>query len=181
MGRVAELGSLGRSTTRVVNTTSPEPVRERIKIYGLFDRQTGRCYYVGQTRWTRKREQQHFNPFRGHARLVPNAEFRVLRDVLDHEDPKDIERQVIADYKAKGEATLNSDRPPENYRTSAYYQIQWVERDVVFAGFGQAGRALGCTPQTVANHFRTGSRRVSFSDGVTLVLRSWPSYFTPND
>lgn len=159
----------------------PKTFKEQIHLYGLFDAVTDICYYVGQTRNPAKRREQHFNPSRGKALKIPNAEFRLLRLVLPHQDPATEEENLIRYYRSIGQASMNSDEPAFNYAPSAYYLIHWEEQDITFRGFGEAGRRLGCTPQTIKNQFSSGVPRIKYRRNVTLTLKSWPHYFIPQD
>jgi hypothetical protein len=155
---------------------------ESFVIYGLFDPQTGRCRYIGQTRSPRKREEQHRNPFRGKALNIPNAEFRILREVAADENPSVIENALIREYQTKGEADLNQHTRSFPFKgSSAYYTILWIEKDILFRGFGEVGRAIGSAAQTVKNHFADGDIRIQYDEGITLVLKSWPPYFNPKE
>jgi len=158
----------------------PRIYAEPFVIYGLFEASTGRCRYIGQTRNPNKRREQHFNPFRGKTLSIADPEFRILRKVADGENPSELENALIREHQSRGEADLNTSKSPFSFRSSsAYYTVLWQERDLLFRGFGEVGRALGCTAQTVQNYFRREGRLVHYDNGITLILKSWPSHFTP--
>lgn len=76
-------------------------LRRKLKVYGLFE--GGVCLYVGHTSNAEQRKATHHKRF-------PNAEFRVLRECGNFTGLI-VERQLIAEYRAKGEAQHNSERP----------------------------------------------------------------------
>jgi hypothetical protein len=74
---------------------------ERMFIYGIFE--GGKCLYVGHTCRLIRREYAH-------KRRFPGQQFKVLRETgsLGLKD----ERELIAEYRAKGEATHNKNMLP---------------------------------------------------------------------